>query len=83
MPRLPDPRRYGRGGGHPLLDLAMGGATESVLVDALRECLDRRADADVRQALSLAPDRESYSRLWQALCVAVEGAPYLDGGIVE
>jgi hypothetical protein len=60
----------------------MEGATEGVLVDAVRERLDRRADADVRRALTLAPDRESYSRLWQALCVAVESGADLGDEVV-
>jgi len=70
---LPDPWRYGRGGSHPLLDLAVGDGAESALVEALRERLDRRADAEVYEALDLAPDRLTYTRLWQGLCAAAEG----------
>ncbi|HZM47322.1 MAG TPA: hypothetical protein VFC14_21060 [Burkholderiales bacterium] len=82
IPKLPDPRRYARGGRHPLLDLAAEVDAEIALVNAFRERLDRRADAEVRQALGLAPDRESYGRLWRALCAAVESAADLDEAIV-
>jgi hypothetical protein len=65
-----------------LLDLAAETDAESALVSAVRERLDRRADAELRQALSLAPDRESYLRLWRALCAAVDSAADPDAAIV-
>lgn len=70
--RLPDLWQQVPGGGHPLLDLAKS-QPESALVNAMRQRLDRRADEDVLRALAAAPDRQTYSRLWQALCAAAEG----------
>ena len=79
--RLPDPWRQVPDGGHPLLDLAATDP-ESALVDAMRERLDRRADQDVLQALNAAPDRETYARLWRALCVAAEEPEASGDGVV-
>src|SRR5262245_19324493 len=72
--RLPDPWRFGQGGSHPLLDLAADTQSERNLVNALRDRLDHGADAEVRAALNLAPDRKTYTRLWNALCAAAQGA---------
>ena len=82
IPKLPDPRRYGPGGRHPLLDAATGAAPASDLVGAMRAVLDRRGDAEVRHALRLAPDRETYARLWNSLCVAAESTADLDEAVV-
>jgi hypothetical protein len=82
IPRLPDPRRYSPGGRHPLLDIATSAASTSALVGAMRAELDRRGDAEVRQALRLAPDRETCARLWDALCVAAESTADLDEAVV-
>lgn len=72
---LPDPRRYGPGDpGNPLLQLAAAAGAKEALTAAMRALLARRADAEIRHALSLAPGREQYARLWRALCVATERA---------
>ena len=75
IPTLPDPRRYAPEGGHPLLELAAVSEpdAERSLVRRVGELLIRHADDDVRRALSLAPSRQAYSRLWLALCAASEG----------
>lgn len=73
--KLPDPRRYGPGDeGHPLLGLAASSETESALETALRDLLARRSDAEITRVLRLAPTRESYARIWRALCAATERA---------
>jgi len=73
---LPDPRRYPQDGRHPLLELAAasGKDAERALVQAMSDLLSRGADGEARRALSLAPDRQAYARLWRALCAASEGA---------
>lgn len=75
IPRLPDPRRYAPAGRHPLLELVAqsGPDAERNLVRGVHELLIRRADDEVQRALGLAPSRQMYDRLWQALCTASEG----------
>jgi hypothetical protein len=72
---LPDPRRYGPGDAKdPLLALARAG-DDARLVAALRERAASGADDEIRHTLSVAPDRDSYARLWRALCAAIEKPP--------
>lgn len=69
---LPDPRRYGPGEAHdPLLARAAGGASAE-LIAAVRALLERGDDASVARSLSLAPSRQAYADLWNAVCAAVE-----------
>jgi hypothetical protein len=71
--RLPDPRRYGPGDeDHPLPGLAASGEAEGALETAMRDLLARGADAEITRVLRQAPTRESYARMWQALCAATE-----------
>jgi hypothetical protein len=69
---LPDPRRYGPGdASDPLLRLAREGQGRE-LAAALRELAAQGRDAEIRELLSVAPSRDVYARLWQALCAAIE-----------
>src|SRR5262245_41960752 len=75
MPRLPDPRRYGPGdSADPLLQIATAAETEETLTATLRDLLVQRRDGEVRRALSLAPSRAVYQRLWRSLCASTEGS---------
>ncbi|HYC49351.1 MAG TPA: hypothetical protein VED01_28065 [Burkholderiales bacterium] len=70
---LADPRRYGAGdAGHPLLALAARDDSRDALVAALRELAQAQRDTDIGAALAAAPSAQTYSRLWHALCAAVE-----------
>jgi hypothetical protein len=74
-PRLPDPRRYARAARHPLLEQVSSAPADDgrALVAVIAGMLDRAEDAEIGRALTLAPDRAAYARLWQALCAASEG----------
>ena len=78
---LADPRRYGSGdASNPLLALAAGDEGRAELVRALRELAASGRDADISAALSAAPSPAFYSRVWRALCAAVE-KPSPDDGV--
>ena len=62
QPRLPDPRRYGTGE-HALLRL-----TDAELRGELRRALGDSRSGAITAALAAAPTRESYARLWSAVC---------------
>ena len=69
---LADPRRYGPGDrANPLLQLAECD-DERALTSALRELAAAGRDVEIGAALTAAPSREAYARLWHALCAAVE-----------
>ena len=72
--KLPDPWRYGPGDvrNRPLQLAAAADAAP--LAAAMRVLLEQRADEEIRRTLSLAPTREAYGRLWEALCAASAGA---------
>src|SRR5688572_27549345 len=69
---LADPRRYGPGDrANPLLQLAERD-DERALTSALRELAAAGRDVEIGAALTAAPSRDAYARLWRALCAAVE-----------
>jgi hypothetical protein len=78
---LADPRRYGTGdASNPLLRLAEDGCRRSELTDALRELAARGDDVKIGGLLAVAPSQLLYTRLWRALCDAVE-KPRVDAGV--
>jgi hypothetical protein len=48
----------------------------------MRDLLAGCEDAGIRRALGLAPDRETYARLWRALCAATEGEGEPEAAVV-
>jgi len=77
---LPDPRHYGQAdSSNPLLPLAEEGRGRE-LIAALRELATAARDAEIAGLLAAAPARDTYARLWQALCAAIE-KPAADDGV--
>ena len=70
---LVDPRRYGLGdSGSTLLTLAADARNAGELVVAMRALAAEKRDVEIGGLLAAAPSQPVYSRLWQALCAAVE-----------
>ncbi|MES2564296.1 MAG: hypothetical protein V4637_16455 [Pseudomonadota bacterium] len=64
---LVDPRIYGSG-----VDSPWQGLDERALVSRLRELASTGADAEIQRILSGAASQPEYTRLWRALCEAIE-----------
>ncbi|MBI3068417.1 MAG: hypothetical protein HYY79_05965, partial [Betaproteobacteria bacterium] len=76
MIRFPDPRNFAPGAAdNRLLHLAGNPQREQELSDTLRSLLETRADGGIREALRLAPCRDIYVRLWDALCATMDERP--------
>ena len=70
---LSEPRRYGPGdASSPLLRLADDDRHHSELAHALRELAASGGDVEIGGLLAAAPSQLHYSRIWRALCDAVE-----------
>jgi hypothetical protein len=76
-----DPRRYGSGDAHnALLELATDDSKSAQLTHAMRELAAAGQDGEIDAVLAAAPSQPVYTRLWRALCSAVEKpAPGADG----
>ena len=69
---LPDPRRYVADASNPLAARALANDSHTELVTRFRDLAVAGRDDRIRAALAGAPAALPYSRLWRALCVALE-----------
>jgi len=78
---LTDPRRYGTGdASHPLLRLAEDDQYRPELTRALRGLAAAAADVEIGGLLAAAASQPAYTRIWRALCDAIE-KPASDEGV--
>ena len=69
---LPDSRRYVADASNPLAARALANDSHTELVTRFRDLAVAGRDDRIRAALAGAPAALPYSRLWRALCVALE-----------
>ena len=75
---LPDPRRWNdQPGDDPLLRLARASlagdrVAQTLLAEALHECVRHGRDGEIAGALQLAPGPTVYRHLWELVCAAVD-----------
>src|SRR4051794_23882668 len=69
---LPDPRRYVADASNALAARALANDSHTELVTRFRDLAVAGRDDQIRAALAGAPAALAYSRLWRALCAALE-----------